>query len=119
MGCGNPNCSVSISIDEVTFTFGSGRIDGYGFWQKPCWSCAQEHRRTHPEDLVWPSGPVEERPEILVGQTWIAKKTGKSWKIVQEDESSWWELRWILQGPEGKFVLSEEEFYKEYDLRVD
>jgi hypothetical protein len=52
--CGNPNCYVSTSIDEFTLTFGSGELDEYGFWEKPCYICALAHKIENPESSVWP-----------------------------------------------------------------
>jgi len=53
--CGNPDCHVSTSIDEMTLTFGSGELDDWGFWEKPCFVCATAHKRACPEDRVWPT----------------------------------------------------------------
>lgn len=39
--CGNPQCGCSTTIaDEISF--GSGELDGYGFWEHPCRPCAEE-----------------------------------------------------------------------------
>ena len=44
--CGNPNCSVSLLIDEVTLlidevtlTFGTGKLSDIGDWENPCKLC--------------------------------------------------------------------------------
>ena len=43
--CGRTDCGVSISIDEVTLTFGRGNLDEHGFWEIPCDLCATDYRR--------------------------------------------------------------------------
>ncbi len=48
-------CCVSTAIDEITFTFGSGGLDDYGFWEFPCIECANRHKEKFPEDSVWPT----------------------------------------------------------------
>lgn len=55
--CGDPECRVSGSIDDVTLTFGSGELDTYGFWSKPCKTCAARYAQEHPGAPVWP--PLE------------------------------------------------------------
>ncbi len=37
--CGDPKCYAS-SFDNVP-TFGSGELDDYGFWERPCYVCAR------------------------------------------------------------------------------
>lgn len=54
IGCGQRECCVSTGIHEG-FTFGSGRLDFYGYWEIPCHICAREHERRFPEDgRCWP-----------------------------------------------------------------
>lgn len=38
--CGNPNCATSTHIGDC-LTFGSGELDDNGFWEFPCYICAQ------------------------------------------------------------------------------
>lgn len=38
-GCGNPRCRVSTGIHDA-LTFGSGKLDDFGFWQHGCRECA-------------------------------------------------------------------------------
>ena len=38
--CGNPKCSTSTGIHEG-LTFGSGRLDEFGYWSHPCRTCAE------------------------------------------------------------------------------
>lgn len=57
--CGNSKCAISMAIDETTFTFGSGRLDDYGFWSRPCRICAEAYEKAHPDERAWP-GPREE-----------------------------------------------------------
>lgn len=40
--CGNNWCRCSTGIHEG-LTFGSGELDQYGFWEKPCRICAEQH----------------------------------------------------------------------------
>lgn len=40
--CGNNWCSCSTGIHEG-LTFGSGDLDQYGYWEKPCRICAVAH----------------------------------------------------------------------------
>ena len=51
--CGNPNCCTSTAISEH-LTFGSGELDEYGFWEKPCWVCARAYEKEHPKEEAWP-----------------------------------------------------------------
>ncbi len=49
--CGNPKCGCSTGIHEG-LTFGSGRLDHLGFWEKPCRICAEN----------WDN---KQRPEVI------------------------------------------------------
>jgi hypothetical protein len=52
--CGNPDCGISTGIHEG-LTFGSGKLDQWGFWENPCDTCAREHEKNHPQDgSCWP-----------------------------------------------------------------
>jgi hypothetical protein len=52
--CDNYECSVSSGIHEG-LTFGSGKLDDLGFWEKPCGTCARAREKDHPEDIpCWP-----------------------------------------------------------------
>jgi hypothetical protein len=52
--CGNPECSVSTGICD-SLTFGSGEVDFYGYWEKPCSICARAHEEKHPKyGECWP-----------------------------------------------------------------
>lgn len=48
-------CSVSTGIHDA-LTFGSGRLDDYGFWEKPCDECARkaEIRDSAEVGSYWP-----------------------------------------------------------------
>lgn len=54
MGCDNADCSVSsgahIHDTYPGYTFGSGELDRYGYWENPCHVCAREHEHRYPED---------------------------------------------------------------------
>ena len=53
--CGNSGCRVSIAIDDETPSFGSGKLDEFGFWENPCYVCARDYERRHPnEGPAWP-----------------------------------------------------------------
>lgn len=52
-GCDNPKCQVSTTIAEQ-ISFGWGQLDAYGFWEHPCWRCAQAWRQQHHKLNVWP-----------------------------------------------------------------
>lgn len=41
--CGNQNCSVSTGICE-NLTFGSGKLDDYGYWEFPCKICEDAYK---------------------------------------------------------------------------
>ena len=48
------SCSVSTGIHEC-LTFGSGRLDESGFWERPCEACARAHEEQFPEcGPCWP-----------------------------------------------------------------
>lgn len=51
--CGNKECGISTGIGEL-LTFGSGELDDYGFWEKPCEPCASTWKTEYPEDACWP-----------------------------------------------------------------
>jgi hypothetical protein len=79
--CGNPACAVSQSIDEVTFTFGSGELDEHGYWSEPCHACAAAFLRRNPEAMVWPDSTVptkeEARKERLERARTIVEQIGR------------------------------------------
>lgn len=53
-GCDNPDCSTSTGFHDG-LTFGSGKLDDWGYWEVPCGPCAREWERLHPEDApCWP-----------------------------------------------------------------
>ena len=57
--CGNRNCCASTGIHEG-MTFGSGKLDDFGYWEYPCWVCAREFETLHPEyQPCWPFEPEE------------------------------------------------------------
>jgi hypothetical protein len=58
--CGNPDCGASIGIHGGV-TFGSGELDGYGFWEKPCYVCARQWEALYPNEKAWPFEKGEER----------------------------------------------------------
>ena len=50
--CGNPDCHASSFED--TPTFGFGKLDDYGFWEKPCSVCARKWEELYPGQKAWP-----------------------------------------------------------------
>jgi hypothetical protein len=47
-------CGVSTGIHDG-LTFGHGELDDNGYWEFPCYECAREWERLHPEDFpCWP-----------------------------------------------------------------
>lgn len=54
--CGNPKCGTSTGIDG-SLTFGSGELDEWGYWSKPCRPCAENFEARNPE-LAQEYGPV-------------------------------------------------------------
>lgn len=75
--CGSRQCSVSTGYDDMTLTFGRGDLDDYGYWEKPCLTCAAAHQKEYPNSRVWPfegSPPPIAKPEIHGGQRWVRKE---------------------------------------------
>lgn len=66
--CGRPDCGVSTLIDEVTLTFGSGRLDDNGCWSRPCDQCAREWESRNPGKTAWPPPKQTQRPRVFVTQ---------------------------------------------------
>ena len=53
-GCENPKCGCSTSTFDF-LTFGSGKLDSSGFWEKPCGPCARAAEQLKPKDApCWP-----------------------------------------------------------------
>ncbi|KYK27110.1 hypothetical protein AYK26_00220 [Euryarchaeota archaeon SM23-78] len=62
--CGNVNCSVSTTDIDEQPSFGSGKLDKFGFWEKPCYICAREFEKKHPEmGECWPYARKENKNE--------------------------------------------------------
>ena len=55
------NCSASTGIHEG-LTFGSGKLDDWGYWEKPCTVCARWHEQKDnvPVNSYWPFQTREE-----------------------------------------------------------
>jgi hypothetical protein len=51
---GHEKCGISTHILDC-LSFGSGKLDGSGFWSEPCEECARAHEQQFPEDgSCWP-----------------------------------------------------------------
>ena len=47
-------CNVSTGI-HGELTFGTGKLDDYGYWEFPCDECARKWEMAYPEDYpCWP-----------------------------------------------------------------
>jgi hypothetical protein len=47
-------CQISTGIHDC-LTFGTGHLDGNGFWEHPCALCARAHEAQFPKDgPCWP-----------------------------------------------------------------
>lgn len=47
-------CQISTHILDC-LSFGTGKLDGNGFWEHPCWECARAWEKQFPEDSpCWP-----------------------------------------------------------------
>lgn len=62
--CGNPECKCSTGIHEE-LTFGSGKLDDFGYFQFPCAICAREWDRQRPEHLKKCLADEQERNRSL------------------------------------------------------
>jgi hypothetical protein len=67
---GHEKCKCSSGIHEDDnwpgFTFGSGHLDKFGYWEKPCFECARNHEKQHSEDgKCWPFDPDNWPVELL------------------------------------------------------
>ena len=50
--CGNSECSISTGICG-SLTFGSGRLDDYGYWAKPCYVCRDAFRAKQYKKMMY------------------------------------------------------------------
>ncbi len=50
--CNNPDCCASTNIAGYA-SFGSGELDEWGFWEKPCSVCARSYEKSTGE-TAWP-----------------------------------------------------------------
>lgn len=57
-GCGRRECKASTAITD-DISFGTGRLDEYGFWEVGCPICARAWEREHPGDKAWPYAPSD------------------------------------------------------------
>jgi hypothetical protein len=49
-------------VDDMTLTFGHGKLDEYGFWEHPCLACAEAWKKEFPDSRVWPAQQPKEKP---------------------------------------------------------
>ena len=56
---GHDKCQISSGICEGT-TFGTGKLDDYGYWEFPCAVCAREYEKQFPQfGSAWPYKPED------------------------------------------------------------
>ena len=46
-------CCTSSTIHDC-ISFGQGELDMYGFWERPCYTCAREWEKGHSGEVAWP-----------------------------------------------------------------
>lgn len=61
--CGKAECGASTGVDG-SVTFGSGALDDFGYWEKPCPVCAREWERLNPGETAWPFRKIEKGEEV-------------------------------------------------------
>ena len=61
--CGNPKCGASTGIHDGV-TFGSGKLDDFGYWEKPCYICARKWEELYPNEIAWPFSNASTKNEI-------------------------------------------------------
>ncbi len=75
--CGNSMCGRSTGIHEG-LTFGSGELDEYGYWEKPCGICAadwdlriEETKARVKEDMIRDGSSEAEADEYVRTAYWL------------------------------------------------
>ena len=63
--CGKVECGASTGIDG-SVTFGSGELDDFGYWEKPCSICATEWERLNPGETAWPFRKIEKGAKAIM-----------------------------------------------------
>jgi hypothetical protein len=79
--CGNPECSCSTGIHEG-LTFGSGELDDWGYWSKPCQVCARANDAKQKETRAKIAKELSARHSKRYVRTYIARSAWlwlKSW----------------------------------------
>lgn len=78
--CGNNKCSTSTGI-HGGLTFGSGRLDDYGYWSEPCRTCAAhwdsqipQERKTVRQDLIINGKTEQEAEDYIKDAGWLNYK---------------------------------------------
>ena len=65
---GHEGCSTSTGICGC-LTFGRGFLDRNGYWEIPCYECAREWEKNHPEmGPCWPQFPMDVTPCVKCGR---------------------------------------------------
>ena len=78
--CGNPKCGASTGICESP-TFGSGKLDEFSYWEKPCSVCTRKFEKLHPEyGSCWPFKKEGQPPQVI-------RKERQNDDTIRNDES--------------------------------
>lgn len=69
--CGNPACGSSTGICD-RMTFGSGRLNDMGYWEKPCRICAEAFDKDKPNIIAaMRQEKGDDIEEYLKQATWL------------------------------------------------
>lgn len=97
--CGSPDCHVSTGIHEG-LTFGSGELDQYGYWEKPCAVCARQAEEDDPQQ--YPCWPYEEKDKVDKARRKRLRKEGLLLEFFGIDAEKQFEIVCRLADPAGK-----------------
>ena len=75
-GCGRPECHASTGICE-RITFGTGKLDEYGYWEHGCDKCARAWEKLYGEKAWPPSSEIDPEESEKTIQRFIEFNKGK------------------------------------------
>ena len=105
-------CSISTGICGAT-TFGSGDLCNYGYWSKPCRSCAQRYLAAHPEAKVWPAPLrvlyVEDEPAVAQATARALRASGV--RVLHVERLSDFDSVLVREPASYDVVLTDWEFF--------